>query len=176
MYKDSMVSILSTHLLAMALGGILMSGLKGQDTMPKKQPSGWDDLDKSGFFDSELCILGEDGDAACFIPMTEPELVTEKTEWGPRDKAVVEVVRCGDAEVSNPEEWYAQTLSLGKRQARSYRAHAAGFEGTRILRMTRHGAAGDQGTKYVFETVDPAVTKENATLAAKLLADAQAEK
>lgn len=120
--------------------------------MPKK--TGWDELDGEGFFDSELLILSDDGEAACFVPMGEPTLESEKAFGKTIVKAVVPVIRCGDAEPEEPGAWYAQEARFGKRQARAYRTLAEGQEGKVMLRITRHGEPNSQDTKYTFELVD----------------------
>jgi len=166
--------MLTTHLLALCMGGLLMQGImEGSTDVAKKQATGWAGLDESGFLDSEMLILSDDGDMACFVPMTEPVMVTEKTDWGPKEKAVVQVVRCGDAEISNPDAWTVQSLGLGKRQTRAYRRHAEGNEGKIILRMIRHGAAGDQGTRYEFQVADPDLPAEHQKRCAALLDESQ---
>lgn len=161
-----MAVILSVFTLA------YMTHTKGRETMSKKK-QGWDHLDDEDFFKSELLILTEDGDAACFIPMEEPWLETEKVFGNLKTSAVVPVVRCGDAEPLPSEQWFMQAVTFGKRQARAYRALVQGEEGKVIVKMTRHGKPNDTNTTYEFMVLP--LIDEMVAAAAEIMVKAKAD-
>lgn len=132
--------------------------------MAKKQ-TGWDAMDDFG--DSDLLILGDDGEQAHYIPMTEP--VPFKDQWK-NERAEIIVIRCGDGEIADPAEWVAQARRMGKREFNSYKGLARGQEGKIILILRRSGVRDSTSTRYGVALVREVSPAELASCQA-LLAD-----
>ncbi len=115
--------------------------------------TGWASDDVMEFTKGEMVILSEDGETAHFLPLTEPEIQEEDTQWGKRRRAVVQTVRMGDGGMDGREDWIGQELRLSKRAFGKYQQEAAGEEGKTVFKMVRDGGPNNTKTKYHFSAV-----------------------
>jgi hypothetical protein len=148
--------------------GLILGSLEGNN-VARKAKDGWDGMDDFG--EGDLMILGDDGDDAHYIPMTEP--VRIKDQWS-NEKASVVVVFCGGHEIADAGDWFCQTREMGKREFRQYKKLAKNREGKVMLFLHRTGESGDTATRYSVRLVSELDKPEIAACQA-LLADYEKE-
>ena len=134
-----------------------------------KTKTGWEGM--GDFGESDLLILGSDGDDAHYVPMTEPEEVKDQFS---NPKASVVVVVCGEGEILDPAEWRCAERQMGKREFRAYKALAQNREGKVMLILHRSGESGSLKTRYSVRSVLELEPNQVAACQA-LLADYQKE-